>query len=173
MEMKICIKVVSLLLLVGCSAPLRIRPEKIVSTPVPTVDTAKLSLSAVRLNEDDALDALDFNPYLIGLLALSVTIHNGTNIAQRPQLLFITDKGNRLQALRPDKVYSKVLKAYDVTAYPVVLGEDTKRDFSALCLDLSSPIPANSSRTGLVFFPISEGGVVQLKGTDQTIEVSP
>lgn len=173
MEIRTCVKVVFLLLLVGCSAPLKIRPEKIVSSPAPVADTSRLSLSVVKLSEDEALDALDFNPSLIGLLAVRVTIHNGTHTAlPRPQLFFITDRGQKAQALSADKVYSRVLKAYDVTAYPVALGRETKRDFTALCLDLSSPIPARSSRTGLVFFPISGDGVVRLKGAE-TIEVSP
>ncbi|MEM4251776.1 MAG: hypothetical protein QW828_08085 [Candidatus Bathyarchaeia archaeon] len=171
METKIFTKVVFLLLLLGCSPPLRIRPEKIVSTPV--ADTSRFSLAAVRVDEDDALDALDFNPYLIGLLPLRVTIHNPTPTAQRPQLFFTTTKGQSLRALHPDKVYSRVLKAYDVTAYPVVLGKESKNNFTALCLDLSSPIPPQSSRTGLVFFPVGlEGGAVELKGADR-IEVNP
>ncbi|MCS6886421.1 MAG: hypothetical protein RMM17_06610 [Acidobacteriota bacterium] len=152
-----------LVLLQACSPPLRVRPEKLV-----TADETQ-PLRAAIIDEDTAVDTLDFNPYLLGLLPVIVEVNSGKSFSSK-SIYFVTSDGRRITPLRAEKVYDKVLDSYDVTLYPLVLSKEEKAKFLSLCLDLSKPITPPAK--GIVFFPLQvQSGTLEIQG--RTVAITP
>jgi hypothetical protein len=155
----ICASIISFASMYGCaSKPFHIKPAP-GNPPAARTATAErdgLSIEAAAITDEDYLyQTFEANLLLAGVLPVKVTITNQSaepvNI-KRAQFEVSTSGSQRYKAVTGKKAFERVFAYYDFTLYNKEGYKESRDEFSAYAFDVTTPIGAGQSRSGLMFF---------------------
>ena len=141
----------------SCASPLySVAPVPKASPPDASTGAASgLEVAAAAMSEERALDQMDANLPLAGLIAVEVQISNRSSAPIPGGSLRATlhdPSGKRLSALAPKKALKKVMKFYGVRLYGVEAYARTIESYESVALNLGENIAPSESVHGVLFF---------------------
>jgi hypothetical protein len=117
--------------------------------------TTNLSVGAVALAGDTALERFEANLPLAGVVAVEVQLANKTSEAINLSTLKFDLKsatGAKLKPLTPKKALGRVMKYYGNSFYALAAREKTRDDYEAVSLKLDGELAPGQERRGMLFF---------------------
>lgn len=141
----------------ACASPIyKVAPVPRTPPPDSTTGSAGgLEVTAAAMNDERAIDQMDANLPLVGLIAVEVRIANQTSAAIPGGSLRASlhdPSGRALTPIPPKKALKKVMKYYGVRLYGIEAYARTVESYESMALHLEQNIAPSESVYGVLFF---------------------
>jgi|GEM_PF-823408 len=152
-----------MMLFAGCGGkPFNVKPQ--VDLPL-TPDAARAEASSVQIqaaairDEDLLIGTFDANLLLAGILPVKVALNNQSHESidlRKARFELRGTDGRTVKASDAKRVFKRLISYYEITTYSKPGYKESREDFAGYGIDLSKPLNAGESRTGMVFFIVPD-----------------